>query len=167
MLIPLLAKGGQGAVRFSKRMVKRECPLLVASGRSGFGVFCVGQTCFLHSRPSARIEMLRSFALTPLRFWFRLAVVATVLWFIIASLWHWKTLAQEMVAQDIHQIAICQSSRIVDTSGCLARAVTQLNNNRSNAISLAISESALQIVLLWVVGAIVIFGIRWAVRALD
>ncbi len=111
--------------------------------------------------------MLRRFALIPLRFWFRLAVVATMLWFIIGSLWHWKALAQETVAQDMRQIAICQSRRIVDTAECLARAVTQLNTNRANAIPLAISESAFQIVLLWVIGAIVIFGIRWAIRALD
>lgn len=52
--------------------------------------------------------MLERFVDTPLRFWFRLAVVASVVWFVIASLLHWATLAREMVSEEMRHISSCQ-----------------------------------------------------------
>ena len=110
--------------------------------------------------------MIKRFVDVPLRFWFRTAVTVSGLWFVVAGLLQWAILQRAAAAASMRHIAGCQISRIADPHECISRAVTQLDISRANAIPLAFLEAVTQVALLWLIGAIALFGMRWAARAL-
>jgi hypothetical protein len=110
--------------------------------------------------------MIDAFLRTPLRFWFRAAVVASLLWLVIATLWHWAALTREVAVAEMRHLYVCHAAGNGSGSACFTRAEHQLDVSRANALPTAIGVSALQLVLLWVVGTIGIGGARWALRAL-
>jgi hypothetical protein len=109
--------------------------------------------------------MIDAFLRTPLRFWFRVAAVASVLWLLIATPWHWAALMQEMTNSNMRHLYVCHAAGSGYGSACFIRAEHQLGVSRTNAWPMAIGESALQLVLLWIFGTVAIGGAGWALRA--
>ena len=111
--------------------------------------------------------MLRAYLRTPVRFWFRFGMVASLLWFVIGTLWHWTSLGQESANSYMRHLQVCQAKTGNQSIECVAYAGKQLTSSQSNAWPTAIGESLFQIALVWLISVIVILGTRWAARALE
>lgn len=112
------------------------------------------------------MEMTEAFLRIPVRFWLRVGVVASLLWLVVATLWHWLAISHETVMLYLHHLQLCQADKSHPGNDCAIRAGLQFNNNRSSVWSMALFQSAVQIAFLWLLGCILIAGTRWAGRAL-
>ena len=98
---------------------------------------------------------------------FEQGLVSSVLWFVIATLWHWLSLSHEVVNSYMRHIQVCQATAKGHDISCIARAGHQLDTGQSNTWPMAVGESLLQLVIFWFVGLVLIAGSRWAIRALE
>ena len=109
--------------------------------------------------------MLQAYLRIPLRVWVRLGIVASLLWLVITTLWHWTTLGSEMATDYMRHLQVCQTTRELSVDACFLRAGHQLDVSRASIWQLAVGLSMLQLALLWFIGLVLIAGSRWAFRA--
>jgi hypothetical protein len=80
-----------------------------------------------------KIRMLRAYLRTPVRFWFRLGTVASLLWFVIGTLWHWANLGQQSTNSYMRHLQICRANAGNQVVACFDHAEKQLALSQSNA----------------------------------
>ena len=111
--------------------------------------------------------MLQLFVRTPLRFWFRLGIAASIIWVVLATLWHWTAFGRETASAYMHHSNICRSNGSGFGSACMTLAQHQLDAGYENAWFMAIAESLLQLSILWFVGVVIVIGTRWAAQVFE
>ncbi len=109
--------------------------------------------------------MFQAFLRTSLRFWFRLGLVLTVPWLIGATLWHVAAAGREANWHLSRDLQACDINGQID-SVCIHKATALFRFDMYNEWFWALTSSAEQLALLWIIGLILVAGLRWAARAL-
>jgi len=111
--------------------------------------------------------MIGAFLRIPLRFWLRIGVVASLIWLPVTILRNWWTWTAEIVHSEMHHLQLCHSGENRLLNGCMALARQQFESNRLYVWPMAAGESVVQLAMLWIIGCVVLMGMRWACRALP